>query len=86
MFTSDDQGKANSETDYKNRTRQNVVFEAGYFIGKLGRENVILIADENLEIPSDMSGMVYSNRNEWRFSVLKELKAMGFSIDYNKLN
>lgn len=86
LFTSDDQGKANSETDYKNRARQNVVFEAGYFIGKLGRENVILIADENVEIPSDMSGMVYSNRNEWRFSVLKELKAMGFLIDYNKID
>ena len=86
LFTSDDQGKANSETDYKNRARQNVVFEAGYFIGKLGRENVILVADENVEVPSDMSGMVYSNRNEWRFSVLKELKAMGFSIDYNKLD
>lgn len=86
LFTTDDQGKAKDETEYKKRARQNVVFEAGYFIGKLGRENVILIADESVEIPSDMSGMVYSNRSEWRFSVLKELKAMGFSIDYNKLD
>lgn len=86
LFTSDDQGKANSENKYKKRARQNVVFEAGYFIGKLGRENVIVIADENVEIPSDMSGMVYSSRNEWRFSVLKELRTIGFSIDYNKLD
>lgn len=86
LFTSDDRGKANNETDYKNRARQNVIFEAGYFIGKLGRKNVILVADENVEIPSDMSGMVYANRNEWRFKLLKELKAMGFSIDYNKLD
>lgn len=85
LFTADDDGKSKTEEELKKRARQNVVFESGYFIGKLGRENVVFIADKDIEIPSDMSGIVYSNRDEWRFNLLKELKAIGFQIDYNKL-
>jgi hypothetical protein len=43
LWTADDEGKAKSETDLKMRTRQNVIFETGFFIGKLGRENVIVL-------------------------------------------
>ena len=69
----------------KYRARQNVVFEAGYFVGYLGRENVIMIAEENLEIPGDLSGMVYTTKDNWEFEMLKELKAAGMKIDMNKL-
>lgn len=85
LFTADDMGRAITATDEKKRARQNVVFEAGYFIGKLGRERVILIADSEVEMPSDLQGVVYTNSNDWRFSVLKELKAIGYKIDYEKL-
>lgn len=86
LFTADDLGKANADKEYRQRARQNVVFEAGYFIGKLQRENVVIVADQNVEIPSDMSGIVYVNRDNWKFDVLKELRAMGFAIDYNRLD
>lgn len=86
LFTADDLGRAKADTEDKKRARQNVVFEAGYFIGKLGRENVILIADSGVEIPSDLQGVVYADSRNWRFSVLQELKAIGYSIDYNKLD
>lgn len=69
----------------KYRARQNVVFEAGYFMGYLGRENVIVIADENIEIPGDLSGMVYTTKDNWEFEMLKELNAAGMKIDMNKL-
>ncbi len=84
LFTADDMGKANRDSDYKKRARQNVVFETGYFMGKLGRSNVIVIADSEIEIPSDMQGVVYTNNNYWQIETLKELKAMGFPIDMNK--
>lgn len=85
LFTADDLGKADDETDYNKRARQNVVFEAGYFIGKLGRENVVIVADEDLEIPSDLSGVVYTSSKNWETDVFRELKDIGYSIDFNKL-
>ena len=85
LFTADDVGRAKADNTERKRARQNVVFEAGYFIGKLGRKNVVIIADPGVEIPSDMQGIVYTGSENWQFSVLKELKAMGFNIDYNKL-
>jgi predicted nucleotide-binding protein len=49
--------------DGKYRARQNVIFELGYFVAKLGRENVIALYTEDgenrCEIPSDISGVLY---------------------------
>lgn len=84
LFTPDDEGKSKKETEYNNRARQNVVFETGYFLGKLGRNRLVIIAEPPLELPSDMQGVVYTNVN-WEFELLKELKAMGYTIDLNKL-
>ena len=84
LFTEDDLGKANKDADLKHRARQNVVFEAGYFIGKLGRENVVLLANRDIEMPSDLSGVVYTDNSMWQIQVLKELREMGFSVDLNK--
>lgn len=85
LFTADDLGRAEKESEEKHRARQNVVFETGYFIGKIGRDRVVLIADPDVEIPSDLKGVVYVDSDNWRFSVLKELRAIGYNVDYNKL-
>lgn len=85
LFTADDLGRAKAEEDCSFRARQNVVFEAGYFIGKLGRNNVILISNGEIELPSDLQGVVYTNEKNWEIDLVKELKAMGYSIDMNKM-
>ena len=87
LFTGDDYGRAKDTEAEENklRARQNVVFEAGYFMGKLGRKNVIIVADKNLELPSDMQGVVYTNKDMWQTDVLRELKAIGYNVDFNKL-
>ena len=85
LFTGDDYGKAKDTNSENLRARQNVVFEAGYFMGKLGRENVILIANPDIEIPSDLKGVVYTNEKSWQIDVLKELKAIGYAVVFNKL-
>lgn len=87
LFTGDDYGRAKGiETEKsKLRARQNVVFEAGYFMGKLGRKNVIIVADKNLELPSDMQGVVYTDAGNWKTEVLQELDKIGYAIDFNKL-
>ena len=85
LFTGDDYGRAKDATSENLRARQNVVFEAGYFMGKLGRGNVILIASPDIEIPSDLQGVVYMNKDMWQTDVLRELKAIGYNVDFNKL-
>ena len=74
--------------DEKFRARQNVVFEMGYFIGKLGRENVALLYENGVELPSDINGLVYLILDEggrWKFSLVKELKESGYIVDANNL-
>lgn len=62
-----------SEDDLKRRARQNVIYELGFFVGKLSRERVLLITDDNLELPSDLSGVVYSRTNEWQLKLVESL-------------
>lgn len=85
LFTTDDIGREKAETEEKPRARQNVVFEAGFFMGKLGRGRVVLLADSGVEMPSDLAGVVYTNSKNWQFDLLQELNAMGYAVDANKL-
>ena len=90
IMTADDLGRAKKEKegDLKQRARQNVVFEWGYFIGRLGRERVCALYEEGIESPSDLDGFVYTSLDEaghWRFALIKELKAVGYNVDANKL-
>lgn len=85
LFTNDDVGKAKDSDAESPRARQNVVFEAGYFMGKFGRDRVIIIAEKNVELPSDLQGVVYTDKADWKLDVCRELKAMNFAIDFNKL-
>lgn len=54
-------------------------------MGKLGRDHVVLLADQNIEMPSDLSGVVYTDSANWEIDLLKELKGMGYTVDLNKL-
>ena len=89
LMTPDDIGfLADDESCRAFRARQNVVFELGYFIGKLGRTNVTAIVKGNIEIPTDINGVVYigvDNSGAWKMMLAKEIKAAGFNIDLNKL-
>ncbi len=85
LFTADDLGRAKAQSSDQSRARQNVVLETGYFMGKLGRDHVVLLADKGIEMPSDLSGVVYTDTTKWEIDLLKELKAIGYTVDFNKL-
>lgn len=85
LFTADDVGNVKTASEYNPRARQNVIFETGYFIGKLGRNHIVILADKGVEMPSDLSGVLYTDAAHWQVDLLKELKAMGYMVDYNKL-
>jgi predicted nucleotide-binding protein len=79
-----------SPSDARPRARQNVSFELGYFVGKLGRENVLALVRKNgddLEFPSDYSGVLYTPFVEgtWQFKLVRELKASGYNVSADSL-
>jgi predicted nucleotide-binding protein len=89
IYTPDDVGaKEDKKPDLKPRARQNVVFEHGYLIGKLGRNNVCALLKGDIEKPSDISGIVYVNfddRGAWNTEVAKEMLSAGYKLDFNRL-
>lgn len=88
LYTADDIGALAGEKEMKPRARQNVLFEHGYFISKLGRKNVCAVVEENVEIPSDLSGILfipYDKDGLWKYKIAKEMKAAGINVDMNKL-
>ncbi|MDD3308119.1 MAG: nucleotide-binding protein [Acetobacterium sp.] len=85
LMTADDLGKGKNEAELRPRARQNVVFEAGYFIGKLGRSRVIMLFDEGLEAPGDLGGCVYITADcygGWKEAVRTEFSEIG--IEYHR--
>ncbi len=90
LYTPDDLGNVKSEAEKQNgdlnpRARQNVILEHGYLMGKIGRENVIPLVAGNVELPNDISGMVYISDKDWKVDIAKEMKDAGYEIDFNKL-
>jgi len=66
------------------RTRPNVIFEFGFFVGKLGRQRVCCIYKEGVVLPSDLTGLIYKKVSDsidsQAYSIIQELKAAGYKI------
>ncbi|MUL11860.1 MULTISPECIES: TIR domain-containing protein [Aliivibrio] len=85
LYTACDKGRGVHENNVhpRLRARQNVVFEHGYLMAKLGRRNVCALVKNDIETPNDISGVVYVGMDSygaWKTDVLKELKACGYSV------
>ncbi len=90
LLTGDDKGGLAEDgiDNYKLRARQNVIFELGYFIGKLGRDKVCALYIPGVEIPSDYSGIIFiqvDNSGTWKLQLAKEIKSSGIKIDLNNV-
>ncbi len=85
LLTPDDVGAAKSEAaDLKPRARQNVVFELGYFVGKLTRARVCALHKGGVELPSDLQGVLYVELDEkgaWRLQLAQELMNVRLPIN-----
>lgn len=88
LYTPDDRGNTAAGAaggDLLLRARQNVVFEHGYLMAKLSREQVVPLVSGKLDLPSDISGVVYVDDKNWELDIAKEMKAAGYQIDFNRL-
>jgi predicted nucleotide-binding protein len=87
LLTPDDVGYSNGEPmKAQSRARQNVIFELGYFIGRLGRSRVCALYKGGVEILSDYEGVVYVSMDDpqgWRLLLAREIKASGIDINLN---
>ena len=79
IFTPDDFVN-NSDTSYF-QSRQNVLFELGWFFGHFGRDRVCIIKKDNTEIPSDLAGIqsigFYENISDKFLAIKAELQRVG---------
>lgn len=89
LLTGDDQGgPLTAPEELHSRARQNVIFELGYFIGRLGRSRVCALYESGVELPSDYSGVIYEEldvRGTWKVQLARELREAGLLVDMNKL-
>ena len=84
-FTVDQIKVDDAERKKEYRARPNVIFEFGYFVGKLGRSKVCCLHKGDVIVPSDLDGLIYKRINEsiesQAYSIIKELKAAGYQIN-----
>ena len=89
LLTPDDVGAAKEDAEHlKPRARQNVLFELGFFIGKLGREKVCALHKGDVDILSDFSGVLWTaldKEGAWHLKLGKEISAAGLDVDLNNL-
>lgn len=86
LLTGDDRGALKGEGESP-RARQNVIFELGFFIGKLGRKRVCTLIKGEPEIPSNYYGVEYipfETDGRWKMLLFRELKEHGLNVDANR--
>lgn len=89
LLTADDVGYDKSKPDQQEqRARQNVIFELGFFIGKLTRKHVCALYQEGVHMPSDYQGALFvpiDANGAWKLKLAKEMRKAGLPIDPNKM-
>jgi predicted nucleotide-binding protein len=87
LLTPDDIGGSIGGAQH-HRARQNVILELGFFIGRLGRARVCALMAPDIEIPSDILGIVWTpidSAGAWKQGLAKELQAGGYTVNLNRI-
>lgn len=59
LFTKDDD-LAGNDLPYIAAPRDNVVFEAGFFVAKKGKRNILIVRESGSKMPADLGGDIYA--------------------------
>ncbi|MFV8343936.1 hypothetical protein [Flavobacterium sp. XS2P39] len=57
-------------------------------MGKLNKNKGMPLYEKGVELPSDISGVLYTiidDSENWKFRLVKELKAAGYAVDANDI-
>ena len=92
LLSPDDFAHAKNEAAIKRKLRpqQDVVFDLGFLLGKLGKGNVLVFFREcaNFEIPTDFEGIkvtAFDDRDSWKLALIRELSNCGFAVDGDRI-
>lgn len=83
-YLASEEALADGERKKERRARPNVIFEFGYFVGRLGRSRVCCIYTGDVALPSDVNGLIYKrfekSVEEVAYGIMKDLKASGYDV------
>lgn len=88
LLSGDDEGGLAGSSQTEPRARQNVILEWGYFIGKLGRQNVLALKKGDVSIPTDVVGVAweaFDAHGGWKLKLAQELREAGMKFDSSRL-
>ena len=76
--------KADADRTKERRARPNVIFEFGYFVGRLGRARTCCLYKSPVTLPTDVNGIIYKqfklSVEEVAYGISKDLKSAGYKL------
>jgi predicted nucleotide-binding protein len=82
-------GRNQAPTKRKLRPIQNVDFQLGFLLGKLGKDNVLAFFREcdGFEVPSfeGVKNCAFDDRDSWKLSLIRELTNCGFNVNPDRI-
>ena len=89
VLCADEMGYKKTQTpnEAKARARQQLLFDLGFMVGKIGRDRVFVL-HEDIEFPTgffDVLYTPYASNGGWQLELLRQLKKAGFKVDANRL-
>ncbi|PVX23638.1 MAG: hypothetical protein CW716_11665 [Candidatus Bathyarchaeum sp.] len=84
--------KGEEPTKRKLKPPQDVVFELGFLLGKLGKERVLVLFRESekgeFEVNTDFEGVTaapFDNRDSWKLALIRQLAACGYTVESDRI-
>jgi predicted nucleotide-binding protein len=88
LLSPDDFAYAKEDSPTKRRLQpgQDVVFELGFLLGRLGEDKVLVFCKEcaNFSGPTDFEGIkvtAFDDRDSWKLALIRELTNNGYAVD-----
>ncbi len=82
--------KTDEHSKRKLRPQQEVIFELGFVLGKLGKDNVMVLFRESdtFDMPTIFASLkvtAFDDRDSWKLALLRELASSGYVVDGDRI-
>jgi len=88
LLTADDYGYPKGRPEEsKPRPKQDVIFELGFLIGRIGQNQICALCEEGLDLPPEYKGNIfipYDPGGLWKLLIARAMKMANVDLDMNK--